>query len=81
MSYWGGGGLQLTPRRSVRAIQASYIGVGTNYVIYNKSFISKIRHTRCPIDIHQCSMIINQTMIELFDIRYAQNYILDEDVM
>ena len=26
-------------------------------------------------------MIINQTMIELFDIRYAQNYILDEDVM
>ena len=25
-------------------------------------------------------MIINQTLIELFDIRYAQNYILDEDV-
>ena len=26
-------------------------------------------------------MILNQTMIELFDIRYDQNYILDEDVM
>ena len=65
----------------VWAIPNSDIGVGTNCVIYNYMFISKIRHTGCPIHIHQSSMIINQTMIELFDIRYAQNYTLDEDVM
>ena len=65
----------------LRAIPDSDIGVGTNCVIYKYTLISKIRHTSCPIDIHQSSMIINQTMIELFDIRYAQNYILDEDVM
>ena len=39
------------------------------------------RHTPSLIHIHQSSMIINKTMIELFDIRYAQNYISDEDVM
>ena len=66
---------------SLMAIPDSDIGVGTNCVIYNYTLISKIRHTPCPIHIHQSSMIINQTMIELFDIRYAQNYILDEDVM
>ena len=65
----------------LRAIPDSDIGVGINYVIYNYTLISKIRHTRCPIHIHQASMIINKTMIEYFDIRYAQNYILDEDVM
>ena len=30
---------------------------------------------------HQSYMILNQTVIELFDIRHAQNYILDEDEM
>ena len=64
-----------------RAIPDSDIGVGTNCVIYNYTLISKIRHTSCLIHIKQSSMIINQTMIELFDIRYAQNYILDEDVL
>ena len=59
----------------LRAIPDSDISVGTNCVISNYMFISKIRHTSCPILIHQFSMIINQTMIELFDIRYAQNYI------
>ena len=67
--------------KELRAIPDSDIGVGTNYVIYNLSFISKIKHTSCPIDIHQCFMIINQNMIYLFVIRYAQNYILDKDVM
>ena len=65
----------------LRTIPDSDIGVGTNCVIYNYTFISKIRHTSCPIHIHESAMIINQTMIELFDIRYAQNYILDEDVI
>ena len=63
------------------AIPDSDIGVGTNCVIYYYTFISKIRHTRCPIHIRQSSMIIMQTVIELVDIRYAQNSILDEDVM
>ena len=63
------------------AISDSDIGVGTNCVIYNYTFISKKRHKRCPIHIHQSSMIINQIMIELFYIRYAQNYILDEDII
>ena len=66
---------------SLRAIPDSDLGVGTNCVIYKYTLISKIRHTRCPIHIHKSSMIINQTVIELFDIRYSQNYILDEDVM
>ena len=65
----------------LRAIPDSDIVVGTNCVIYNYTFISMIRHTNCPIHIHQSSLIFNQTMIKLFDIRYAQNYILDEDVM
>ena len=53
----------------------------TNYVIYKFTFIDMNRHTTSLIHIHKSSKIINQTMIELFDIRYAQNYILDEDVM
>ena len=57
------------------------IGVGTNCVIYNYTFISKIKHTSCSIHIRQSSIIISQTMIDLLDIRYAQNYILDLDVM
>ena len=68
-------------QKDLRAIPDSDIGVGTNCVLYNYTFISKIRHTSCAIRIHQSSMIINQTMIELVDIRYAQNYILDEDVI
>ena len=63
----------------LRAIPDSDIGVGINCVIYNYTFICKIRHTSCLINIRQSSMIISQTMIELLDIRYAQNYILDED--
>ena len=53
----------------------------TNSVIYKFTSIGMIRHTYCPIYIHKSSMIINQTLIELYDIRYAQNSILDEDVM
>ena len=53
----------------------------TNYVIYKFTFIDINRHTTSLIHIHKSSMIINQTMIELLDVRYAQNYILDEDVM
>ena len=49
----------------LRAIPDSDIVVGTNCVIYNYTLISKIRHTLCPIHIHQSTMIINQTMIEL----------------
>ena len=55
--------------------------MATNYVIYNYMFIDMIRHTNCPIHIHQSSMIVNQIMIKLLDIRYAQNYIVDEDGM
>ena len=73
--------VKISGKRCLKAIPDSDIGVGTNCVIYNYTFISKIRRTSCPIHIHQPSMIINQTMIELFDIRYAQYYILDEDVM
>ena len=58
-----------------------WVGRETNYVIYKFTFIDMNRHTTSLIHIHKSSMIINQTMIELFDIRYAQNYILDEDVM
>ena len=50
---------------SLRAISDSDISVGTLCVIYNYTFISKIRHTCCPIHIHKFSMIINQTKIEL----------------
>ena len=46
-------------------------------MIYKYTFIDLNRHTMSLI---QSSMIINQTMIELFDIRYAQNYILNEDL-
>ena len=53
----------------------------TNYVIYKFTSIGMIRHIYCPIYIHKSSMIINQAIIELFDIRYAQKDILDEDVM
>ena len=53
----------------------------TNSVIYKFTSIGMIWHTYCPIDIHKSSMIINQTIIELLDIRYAQNYILDEDTI
>ena len=53
----------------------------SNYVIYKFTFIDMNRHTTSLIHIHQTSMIINQTMNELFDIRSAQNHILDEDVM
>ena len=65
----------------LRAIPDSDIGDGTICVIYNYTFVSKIRHTTCSIHIRQSSMIIMLTMIELLDIKYAQNYILDEDVM
>ena len=65
----------------LKAIPDSDIGVGTNCAIYNYTFISKTRHTSCPIHIRQSSMIISQTMIELLGIRYAQDYILHEDVM
>ena len=41
----------------------------TNSVIYKFTSIGMIRHTYCPIYIHNFSMIINQTTIELFDIR------------
>ena len=50
-------------------------------VIYKFTLIDMNRHTTSLIHIHKSSMLINQTMIELFDIIYAQNYILDEDVM
>ena len=53
----------------------------TNYVIYKFTFIDTNGHTSSLIHQHKSSMIINQTMVELYDIRYAQNYILDEDVM
>ena len=53
----------------------------TNNVIYKFTFIDMNRRKTSLIHIHQSSMIINQTMIELFDIRYAQNHILDEYVM
>ena len=53
----------------------------TYYVIYKFTLIDMNRHTMSLIHIHKSSMIINQTMVELFDIRYAQNYILDENVM
>ena len=58
----------------LRANPDSDISVGTFCVIDNYTFISKISHTCCPIHIHQSTMIINQTMIELLDIRYAQKY-------
>ena len=63
---------------SLRAIPDSDIRVGTKCVIYNYKLISMVRHTHCQIHLHQSSMIINKTMI---GIRYAQNYILVEDVM
>ena len=53
----------------------------TNHVIYKFTFIDMNRNATSLIHIHKSSMIINQTMIESVDIRYAQNYILDEDVM
>ena len=46
-------------------------------MIYKFTLIGMIRHTYCLIYIHKSTMIINQTIIKLFDIRYAQNYILD----
>ena len=45
----------------------------TNSLIYKCTSIGMIRHIFCPIYIHTASMRINQTIIELFDIRYAQN--------
>ena len=61
---------------------ATVIVVGeTNSVITKFTSIGMIRHTYCPIYLHKSSMIINQPIIELFDIGYTQNYILDEDVM
>ena len=50
-------------------------------MIYKFTLIDTNKHTTSLIHVHKPSMIITQTMIELFDIRYAQNYILDEDVM
>ena len=49
------------------------------YVIYNYVFIGMISHTYCPIHTHKSSMIINQTIINLVNFRYVQNYILDAD--
>ena len=46
-------------KKDLRAIPDSDIGVGTNGVINNYMFLSKIRHTSCPIHIHQSSMKIN----------------------
>ena len=63
----------------LRMIQTVYIAMANNYVIYYCIFIGMIRHTAWPIHIHQSSMITGQTIIKLFDTRYAQNYILNED--
>ena len=66
---------------SLRWKTTVWVGRETNHVIYKFTLIDMNRHTTSLIHIHKFSMIINQTMIELFDIRYAKNYILDEDVM
>ena len=65
----------------LRFVTTVWVVGETNYVIYKFTFIDINRHTPSLIHIHLSSMIINQTMVELFDIRFAQNHILDEDVM
>ena len=74
-SYWEGSLEDLSWKTT------AWVVGETNYVIYKFTFIDMNRHTECLIHIPQSSVIINQTLVELFDIRYAQNYILDEDAM
>ena len=54
-----------SPSEEFRAVLP--LPVATNYVIYNYTFIALIRHTTCSIHIHQSSMIINRSIIILFD--------------